>query len=214
VGRWLTADARDVVAVVPRRSPQAHAPSGGLATSVERWRHAFARTRSLVVLRRALLCAVALAAVLLAAGGPTGVVVGAPLVAGVAVALWAAARSRVDSARAAWLLDRRLGLREQVGTAWELRDDAAVLVAADAVSTSELGWNGTSRSLPVRFDAARPPFADSRLHLRVDLTDESGETQYHSLDDAAVFVVYPADDSRGLVRVEGRWSPAAELERA
>jgi ABC-type polysaccharide/polyol phosphate transport system ATPase subunit len=97
---------------------------------------------------------------------------------------------------------------------WELRDDAAVLVAADAVSTSELGWNGTSRSLPVRFDAERPPFADGRLHLRVDLTDESGETQYHSLDDAAVFVVYPADDSRGLVRVEGRWSPAAELERA
>lgn len=94
---------------------------------------------------------------------------------------------------------------------WELRDDAAVLVAAGAVSTAELGWNGTA--LQVRFDAERSPFADGRLHLRVDLTDDSGEAQYHSLDDAAVFVVYPADHSRGLVRVEGRWSPAAELER-
>ena len=39
-------------------------------------------------------------------------------------------------------------------------------------------------TLPLRFEAERPPFADGRLHLRVDLTDESGETQYHSLDDA------------------------------
>jgi len=96
---------------------------------------------------------------------------------------------------------------------WELRDDAAILVAAGAVSTAELGWNDGRRTLPLRFEAERPPFADGRLHLRVDLTDERSETQYHSLDDALVFVVYPADDARGLVRLEGRWAPAAELER-
>ena len=100
---------------------------------------------------------------------------------------------------------------------WELRDDASVLVAAGAVSTADLGWTEVTRSLPLRFDAERPPFADGRLHLRVDLTDERGELQYHSLDDALVFVVYPEDDSRGLVRLEGRWSredipAAAELE--
>jgi ABC-type polysaccharide/polyol phosphate transport system ATPase subunit len=94
--------------------------------------------------------------------------------------------------------------------AWELRDDAAILVAAGAVSTAELGWNDGRRTLPLRFEAERPPFADGRLHLRVDLTDERSETQYHSLDDALVFVVYPADESRGLVRLEGRWTPAAE----
>ena len=93
---------------------------------------------------------------------------------------------------------------------WELRDDAAILVAAGAVSTAELGWNDGRRTLPLRFEAERPPFADGRLHLRVDLTDERSETQYHSLDDALVFVVYPADESRGLVRLEGRWTPAAE----
>ena len=96
---------------------------------------------------------------------------------------------------------------------WELRDDAGILVAGEDVSTSELGWDDATRVLPLRFEAERPPFADGRLHLRVDLNDERGETQYHSLDDARVFVVYPADDSRGLVRVEGRWSPAAELGR-
>ena len=56
------------------------------------------------------------------------------------------------------------------------------------------------------------------MHLRVDLTDASGE-QYHSLDDALVFVVYPSGEERGLVRLEGRWSreeiaAAAELETA
>jgi hypothetical protein len=96
---------------------------------------------------------------------------------------------------------------------WELRDDAAILVAAGAVSLTELGWDESTRSLPLRFEAERPPFSDGRLHLRVDLTDEDANTQYHSLDDAVVFVVYPSDESRGLVRVEGRWTAAAELER-
>jgi hypothetical protein len=95
--------------------------------------------------------------------------------------------------------------------AWELRDDAAILVASGDVATTELGWSG---STTLRFEAEQPPFADGRLHLRVDLTDESGETQHHSLDDALVFVVYPADAARGLVRLEGRWSLAGELERA
>jgi hypothetical protein len=73
--------------------------------------------------------------------------------------------------------------------------------------------------MQLRFDVDRSPFSDGRLHLRIDLTDDDGQVQYHSLDDASVFVVYPADESRGLVRLEGRWSRedsplAAELERA
>jgi hypothetical protein len=96
---------------------------------------------------------------------------------------------------------------------WELRDDAAMLVAAGAISTAELGWDEGTRVLPLRFEAERPPFADGRLHLHVDLTSESSETQYHSFDDALVFVIYPSDEGRGLVRLEGRWTPAAELER-
>jgi ABC-type polysaccharide/polyol phosphate transport system ATPase subunit len=89
---------------------------------------------------------------------------------------------------------------------WELRDDAGVLVSAGAVSTSELGWNGGTTTLPLTFRSERPPFADGRLHLRLDVGDERGETQYHSVDDALVFVIYPADEGRGLVRLEGTWS--------
>jgi ABC-type polysaccharide/polyol phosphate transport system ATPase subunit len=89
---------------------------------------------------------------------------------------------------------------------WELRDDAGILVAAGAVMTAELGWNGDTRSLPLRFEVARPPFADGRLRLRLDIADANGDTQYHSLDDALVFVVYPADEGRGLVKLEGTWS--------
>jgi ABC-type polysaccharide/polyol phosphate transport system ATPase subunit len=89
---------------------------------------------------------------------------------------------------------------------WELRDDAGVLVSAGAVSTSERGWNGGTQTLPLTFRSERPPFADGRFHLRLDVADERGETQYHSLDDALVFVVYPADEGRGLVRLEGTWS--------
>lgn len=89
---------------------------------------------------------------------------------------------------------------------WELRDDAGILVAAGGVSTGDHGWNGGTQALPLRFETERPPFADGRLHLRLDLADERGERQYHSLDDALVFVVYPADEGRGLVHLEGTWS--------
>ena len=49
------------------------------------------------------------------------------------------------------------------------------------------------------------PLADGRFHLRLGLTDEAGEHVYHWLDDALVFVVYPGDDIRGVVRFEGTW---------
>ena len=103
--------------------------------------------------------------------------------------------------------------------AWELRDESAILVAAGVVSTADLGWDETTRTLPMRFEVEHPPFSEGRLHFRVDLTDEHDGSQYHSLDDALVFVVYPADDARGLVRLDGSWSSAdsaahAELGRA
>jgi lipopolysaccharide transport system ATP-binding protein len=97
---------------------------------------------------------------------------------------------------------------------WEIRDDAGILAAAGAVDTAELGWGPDTRALPLRFESERPPFSDGRLHLRLDLSDEQTAMQYHSIDDALVFLVYPSDDVRGLVRLEGRWTLAGELERA
>jgi hypothetical protein len=68
----------------------------------------------------------------------------------------------------------------------------------------------------LRFDVDRLPLADGRFHLRFGLADESGARLYHWLDDALQFVVYPAGEERGVVRLDGRWAreeiaAAAEL---
>jgi len=88
----------------------------------------------------------------------------------------------------------------------ELRDDAGTLVAGEAVDLRELGWIPQEREQTIRFEIGSLPLADGRFHLRLGLTDESGEHLYHWLDDALVFIVYPGDDERGVIRFEGTWS--------
>ena len=87
----------------------------------------------------------------------------------------------------------------------ELRDDAGALVAGHAVDLRSLGWTNGNGSRDVRFQMGALPLADGRFHLRLGLTDERGEHVYHWLDDALVFVVYPGDDARGVIRFEGTW---------
>lgn len=87
----------------------------------------------------------------------------------------------------------------------ELRDDAGALVAGQAIDLRALGWTSDDGTRDVRFRMGAIPLADGRFHLRLGLTDESGEHVYHWLDDALVFVVYPGDDARGVVRFAGTW---------
>jgi hypothetical protein len=87
----------------------------------------------------------------------------------------------------------------------ELRDDAGTLLAGHAVDLRGLGWVGGNGQRSVRFEIGELPLADGRFHLRLGLTDESGEHVYHWLDDALQFVVYPGGDERGVVRFEGSW---------
>jgi ABC-type polysaccharide/polyol phosphate transport system ATPase subunit len=87
----------------------------------------------------------------------------------------------------------------------EVRDDAGTLVGGESVGLRELGWAAANGARTVRYDIGSLPLADGRFHLRLGLTDESGEHLYHWLDDALVFVVYPGGDERGVVRFEGRW---------
>jgi hypothetical protein len=87
----------------------------------------------------------------------------------------------------------------------ELRDDAGTLVAGEAVDLGPLGWVPGSGEQAVRFEIGSLPLADGRFHLRLGLTDENGDHLYHWLDDALVFIVYPGDDERGVVRFEGSW---------
>jgi ABC-type polysaccharide/polyol phosphate transport system ATPase subunit len=88
----------------------------------------------------------------------------------------------------------------------ELRDDAGTLVAGEAVDLAALGWSATNGQRGIRFEIGSLPLADGRFHLRLGLTDKTGERLYHQLDDALVFVVYPGGEERGVVRFAGSWA--------
>ncbi len=94
---------------------------------------------------------------------------------------------------------------------YEVRDESGLLLAGGGQPTDELGWDESTTTLTIRFEVEQLPLADGRFHVRLGLTDVSGERLYHWLDDALVFVVYPAGNERGAVRLEGRWS-AEEIE--
>ena len=88
----------------------------------------------------------------------------------------------------------------------ELRDSSGLLVTGSGHSTADLGWEQGTQTLAARFEVEQLPLADGRFHVRLGLTDEVGDRLYHWLDDALTFVVYPAGDERGVVRLEGRWT--------
>jgi len=88
----------------------------------------------------------------------------------------------------------------------ELRDASGLLVAGVGQSTAVLGWDQDTTELFVRFEVDQLPLADGRFHLRLGLTDETGERLYHWLDDALAFVVYPSGEESGVVRLDGRWA--------
>ena len=86
----------------------------------------------------------------------------------------------------------------------ELRDDSGLLIASDVAETRDLGWNGAGR-LEATLTVPALPLAFGRFHLRLGLTDSSGDRLLHWLDDAIVFLVYPDSEERGLVRLGGAW---------
>ena len=94
----------------------------------------------------------------------------------------------------------------------ELRDDAGLLVAAEAVDTATLGWDGGSGERLLRYEVESLPLSDGRFHLRLGLSEAGGARQLHWLDDALTFVVYPAGEERGVVRLRGSWSREEKSE--
>ena len=94
----------------------------------------------------------------------------------------------------------------------ELRDDAGMLVASESLDTATLGWDDGAGEHALRFDIERLPLADGRFHLRLGLTDATGERLLHWLDDALVFLVYPDGDGRGVVRLKGSWTAEENAE--
>jgi ABC-type polysaccharide/polyol phosphate transport system ATPase subunit len=111
-------------------------------------------------------------------------------------------------------LDVEIEARERVEAPMlqlELRDDSGILIASDVADTSRLGWNGGTR-LGATMTVPALPLAFGRFHLRLGLTDTSGERLLHWLDDALVFLVYADSEERGLVRLGGSWQAAANSE--
>jgi ABC-type polysaccharide/polyol phosphate transport system ATPase subunit len=88
----------------------------------------------------------------------------------------------------------------------ELRDDGGLLVAADVLDTAVLGWGTEAGERLLRYDVERLPLSDGRFHLRLGLAEANGGRLLHWLDDALEFLVYPAGEERGVVRLEGSWS--------
>ena len=80
------------------------------------------------------------------------------------------------------------------------------MLASGAEATDEIGWLPGEAEQRFRFDVDSLPLADGRFRLRFELSDAAGSRLYHWLDDAARFVVYPADGDAGLVRLDGTWS--------
>ena len=88
----------------------------------------------------------------------------------------------------------------------EVRDDAGMLVASDVLDTAELGWQDGGGEHSLRYDVESLPLADGRFHLRLGLSDASGERPLHWLDEALTFLVYPSGGEAGVVRLEGSWA--------
>ena len=78
------------------------------------------------------------------------------------------------------------------------------------LDTGSVGWAEGARRL--RYDVAHLPLSDGRFHLRLGLADAGGERLLHWLDDALTFLVYPAGEERGVVRLEGSWTAEENTE--
>jgi len=107
-------------------------------------------------------------------------------------------------------LSLRLRIQAQAGLGaprlqLELRDDAGLLVASDALDTATLGWGDGQGECALRYNVDSLPLSSGRFHLRLGLTDPSGDRLLHWLDDALTFVVYPDGEQGGVVRLEGSW---------
>jgi len=120
-----------------------------------------------------------------------------------------------DEERRQFLPGEPLSVRVRIGCAqdvapptlaWELRDEAGLVLAAGNEDTAALGWEPGRLEQRFRFDVESLPLGDGRFRLRLELADIGRSHLYHWLDDAARFVVYPAGEKAGIVYLGGTWS--------
>ena len=91
----------------------------------------------------------------------------------------------------------------------EVRDGTGLLVAEDVAETAALGWNGGGEGLTLRFEVESPPLQFGRFEVTLALVAADGRL-LDRLARPMPLLVYPDDESRGLVRLEGTWRRGAK----
>ena len=91
----------------------------------------------------------------------------------------------------------------------EIRDGTGLLVAEDVAETGRHGWDGADDGLTLRFDVDSPPLQFGRFEVTLALVGEDGRL-LDRLPRPLALLVYPDDESRGLVRLEGTWRRGAK----
>jgi ABC-type polysaccharide/polyol phosphate transport system ATPase subunit len=86
----------------------------------------------------------------------------------------------------------------------ELRDGSGLLVAEDVVATAPLGWDDSGDGLALRLDVPAPPLQFGRFDVTLTLVGDDGRL-LDRLPRGIPMLVYPDDESRGLVRLGGTW---------
>jgi ABC-type polysaccharide/polyol phosphate transport system ATPase subunit len=88
----------------------------------------------------------------------------------------------------------------------ELNQASGGLLGATVQELDELGWSPDGAAARwIRFELESLPLSEGRFQLAVALTGADGHV-YHRLLNAAEFYVYPEGESRGSLRLDGRWS--------
>jgi lipopolysaccharide transport system ATP-binding protein len=91
----------------------------------------------------------------------------------------------------------------------EVRDATGLLVAEEVVDTAALGWDGAGEGLALHLDVAAPPLQFGRFEVTLTLLGENGRL-LDRLPRGVPMLVYPDDESRGLVRLGGTWRPGSK----
>ena len=89
---------------------------------------------------------------------------------------------------------------------YELHDATGQLLASGGEDTGKLGWREEPGERLLRLAVERIPVADGVFRLRFGLAAGEGGSWYHLLDDAVEFVVHPASEGKGALRLEGSWT--------